>query len=148
MPLNRAWGSLFDRDKASMALLWNRRDSSTRHPQPRMIEEEPPLEKRKQPRFTSQFRSTISGGQGEGQGRTLDLSSGGCMIETDFPVVEGTSFECRIYVPGLDWPLRIDEAQVRWVKANTFGIQFKKIQPDEEAKLKRVLANLNEELQA
>jgi PilZ domain-containing protein len=131
-----------------MSFVKNLWDSSTRHPQPRMIKEKPPTEKRQQPRFTSQFRSTISGGHGEGQGRTLDLSTGGCMIETDFPVVEGASFECRIYVPGLDWPLRIDEAQVRWVKANTFGIQFKKIQPDEEAKLKRVIARLNEELQA
>lgn len=131
-----------------MSFVKNLWDSSMRHPQPRMIKEKPPTEKRQQPRFTSQFRSTISGGQGEGQGRTLDLSTGGCMIETDFPVVEGASFECRIYVPGLDWPLRIDEAQVRWVKANTFGIQFKKIQPDEEAKLKRVIASLNEELQA
>lgn len=106
------------------------------------------MEKRQQPRFTSQFRSTFSGGQREGQGRTLDLSAGGCMIETDFPVVAGTSFECRIYIPGLDWPLRIDEAQVRWVKAKTFGIQFKKIQPEEEAKLKRVIASLNQELKA
>jgi c-di-GMP-binding flagellar brake protein YcgR len=113
-----------------------------------MIKEEPPMEQRQQPRFTSQFRSTFSGGQREGQGRTLDLSTGGCKIETDLPVVAGESFECRIYVPGLDWPLRIDEAQVRWVKANTFGIQFTKIQPDEEEKLKRVIASLNEELQA
>jgi len=60
----------------------------------------------------------------------------------------GASFECRIYVPGLDWPLRIDQAQVRWVKADTFGIQFMKLHPDEEAKLKRVIANLNEELQS
>ena len=125
--------------------LWN---SSMKHPQPRMIKEEPPTEKRQQPRFTSQFKSTISGGLGEGQGRTLDLSTGGCMIETDFPVVEGASFECRIYVPGLDWPLRIDEAQVRWVKANTFGIQFMKIQRDEEVKLKQVIASLNKELKA
>lgn len=70
------------------------------------------------------------------------------MIETDFPVVVGTSFECRIYVPGLDWPLRIDEAQVRWIKAGTFGIQFTKIQSDEETKLKQVIASLNEELKA
>ena len=131
-----------------MSFMKNLWDSSMRHPQPRMIKEGPPTEKRQQPRFTSQFRSTISGGQGEGQGRTLDLSIGGCMIETDFPVVLGASFECRIYVPGLDWPLRIDEAEVRWVKANTFGIQFKKIQPDEEAKLRRVIASLNEELKA
>jgi PilZ domain len=131
-----------------MALSKNQRDSSMRHPQSCMIKEESPLEKRQQPRFTSQFRSTISGGQREGQGRTRDLSAGGCMIESDFRVVVGASFECRIYVPGLDWPLRIGEAQVRWVKANTFGIQFTKIQPDEEAKLKRVIASLNEELKA
>ena len=131
-----------------MALVKNKRDSSKRPPQPRMIKAESPMEKRQQPRFTSQFRSTFSGGQREGQGRTLDLSTGGCMIETDFPVVVGTSFECRIYVPGLDWPLRIDEAQVRWIKAGTFGIQFTKIQSDEETKLKQVIANLNEELKA
>jgi hypothetical protein len=111
-----------------------------------MIKEKPPMEKRQQPRFTAQFRSTISGGQREGQGRTLDLSTGGCKIETDFSVVVGASFECRIYIPGLDWPLRIDEAQVRWVEAKTFGIQFTKVQLDEEAKLKRVIASLNEEL--
>ena len=113
-----------------------------------MVKGKSPREKRQQPRFTSQFRSTFSGEQREGQGRTLDLSSGGCMIESDLPVVVGTTFECRIYVPGLDWPLRIDEAQVRWVKAGTFGIQFTKIQPDEEVKLKRVIASLNQEINA
>jgi hypothetical protein len=110
--------------------------------------EKPSKEKRQQPRFTSQFRSTFSGGQREGQGRTLDLSIGGCKIETDMPVVVGASVECRIYIPGLDWPLRIDEAQVRWVKAKTFGTQFTKIHPDEEMKLKQVIANLDEELRA
>jgi PilZ domain len=127
-----------------MAFVRKQRDLSKGHPQARMIKGESSVEKRQQPRFTSQFRSIISGGQGEGQGRTLDLSTGGCMIETDLPVGVGASFECRIYVPGLDWPLRIDEAQVRWVKANTFGIQFTKIQPDEEAKLKQVIAGLDE----
>ena len=131
-----------------MALARNQRDSSKRHSQPHVVNEESHMEKRQQPRFTSHFRSTFSGGQQEGQGRTLDLSTGGCKIETDLPVVVGASFECRIYVPGLDWPLRIDEAQVRWVKAKTFGIQFTKIQPDEEAKLKRAIASLNEEFKA
>ena len=131
-----------------MAFVKSQRGSSARHPQPHMVKEVPAMEKRQQPRFTSQFRSTFSGGQREGQGRTLDLSTGGCKIESDFPVVVGASFECRIYVPGLDWPLRIDEARVRWVKANIFGIQFTKIQPDEEIKLKRVIAGLNEELKA
>lgn len=131
-----------------MAFVKKNQDLPKRPSQSRMTKEKPALEKRQQPRFTSQFRSTFSGGQREGQGRTLDLSAGGCKIETDFPVVVGASFECRIYIPGLDWPLRIDEAQVRWVKANTFGIQFTKVQPDEEAKLKRTIASLNEEFKA
>jgi hypothetical protein len=113
-----------------------------------MIKKEPQMEQRRQARFTAQFRSTFSGGQREGQGWTLDLSTGGCKIGTDLPVVMGASVECRIYVTGLDWPLRIDEAQVRWVKAGTFGIQFTKTQPDEEVKLKRVIASLNEELRS
>lgn len=131
-----------------MAQIKSQRKSSRKLPQSRIVKDEVCQEKRQQPRFTSQFRSTFSGGQREGQGRTLDLSTGGCKIETDLPVVVGASFECRIYIPGLSWPLRIDEAQVRWVKAKTFGIQFTKIQPDEISKLKRVIVSLNQELQA
>lgn len=99
-------------------------------------------EKREHPRFTAQFRSTFSGGQREGQGKTLDLSDGGCRIESDYPVVANASFECRIYAPGLSWPLRVDEAQVRWVNGNTFGLQFIVMQPEERVKLRQVIANL------
>lgn len=102
-------------------------------------------EKRLQPRFTTQFRSTFSGGQQERQGKMLDLSSGGCKIETDLPVVEGATFECRIHVPGLSWPLRIDKAQVRWVKGKTFGLQFLEIHPEEQIKLTQIIAELKAE---
>src|SRR4029078_8222176 len=112
-----ARGSLFDWDESGMAFMKNLRHSIVRHPPPRTINEEPLMEQRQQPRFTSQFRSTFSGEQREGQGRTLDLSTGGCKIEADLPVVMGDVSEFRMYVPGLDWPLRIDEAQVGWVKA-------------------------------
>src|SRR5215510_2957851 len=89
------------------------------------------VEKRRQPRFTAQFRSTFSGGQREGQGKTVDLSDGGCRIEADQPVVVGATFECRIYAPGLNWPIRIDAAQVRWVLGKTFGLEFKSVRTEE-----------------
>ncbi len=110
-----------------------------------VLKRERSTEKRQQPRFTAQFRSTFSGGQREGQGKTLDLSDGGCRIETDQPVVIGAAFECRIYAPGLNWPLRIEEAQVRWVKGKTFGLQFVSMQPEERVKLQEVIANLRKE---
>lgn len=106
------------------------------------------MEKRTQPRFTTQFRSTLSGGQQEGQGRTLDLSIGGCKIESDMPMDIGLQFECRLYVPGFDWPLRIDEAIVRWVKGQTFGLEFVQIRPEEQLKLKKLITDLAEEFGA
>jgi len=104
-----------------------------------------PHERRAQPRFTTQFRSTLSGQNEEGQGRALDISSGGCKIESDMKVVQGARFECRLHIPGLDWPLRIEEATVRWVEGNTFGVGFTRISPEEFSQLKTVLANLEDE---
>ncbi len=102
-------------------------------------------ERRIQPRFTTQFRSTFSGRNEEGQGRTLDISIGGCKIESDMKVAQGNTFECRLHVPGLDWPIRIDEAMVRWVEGNTFGLAFSGVRPEELTKLKTVLANLDQD---
>ncbi|MBS0183147.1 MAG: PilZ domain-containing protein [Nitrospira sp.] len=99
-------------------------------------------DRRVQPRFTAQFRSTFSGQRQEGQGRTLDVSAGGCKIESDMKGEQGAKFECRLHIPGLDWPLRIDEATVRWIDGNSFGIAFSRITPEECAKLKTVLSEL------
>ncbi len=104
------------------------------------------MEKRKQVRFTVQFRSTFSANQQEGEGRTVDLSLGGCKIESTAPVIAGTKYEMRLYVPGFDWPLRIDEAQVRWTKVGVFGVEFGEVRPEEQTKLRAVVKQLKEEL--
>ena len=104
-----------------------------------------PEDRRVQPRFTTQFRSTFSGQREEGQGRTLDISTGGCKIESDTKVMQGDKLECRLHIPGLDWPLRIGEATVRWVDGNTFGIAFSRISPEELAKLKTILSELEQD---
>jgi hypothetical protein len=103
-----------------------------------------PSERRTQPRFTAQFRSTFVSSHHEGQGRTLDLSMSGCKIESDTPVTKGVAFECRLHVPGLDWPLRVDEAVIRWVAGNTFGLEFTRLLPEEQAKLKTVIENIEQ----
>lgn len=104
-----------------------------------------PQDRRVQPRFTTQFRSTFTKDQREGQGRTLDLSIGGCKIESEIEAIQGNKFECRLHIPDLDWPLRIDEATVRWVEGKTFGLLFTRIRPEEKAKLKQLLERLEEE---
>lgn len=75
----------------------------------------------------------------------MDISAGGCKIESEVTVEPGTVLECRIHIPGLGWPLRIDEAQVKWTKGNVFGVLFTGINPQELEKLKMVLAELERE---
>jgi hypothetical protein len=64
------------------------------------------------------------------------------------PVVIGAAFECRIFAPSLDWPIRIDEAQVRWVRGNTFGVEFAKLREEERVKLNHLVKALEAELKA
>lgn len=70
---------------------------------------------------------------------------GGCKIESDMKMEQGAKFECRLHIPGLDWPLRIDEATVRWVDGNSFGFAFSRITPEELAKLKTVLSEFEQD---
>lgn len=105
-------------------------------------------ERRKQPRFTTQFRSTFSGGQNEGNGRTLDLSIGGCKIESGTVVGQGDKFECRLHIPDLDWPIMIDEAIVRWVEGKTFGLAFTHIKSGEQDKITAIVRKIEQEQQA
>ena len=104
-----------------------------------------PDERRIQPRFTTQFRSTFSGSQNEGNGRTLDLSIGGCKIESGTAVVQGDMFECRLHIPDLDWPIMIDEATIRWVEGKTFGVAFTRIRSGEQDKIASLISKLEQE---
>lgn len=58
---------------------------------------------------------------------------------------QGAKFECRLHIPGLDWPLRIEEATVRWVDGNSFGFAFSRIIPEELAKLKTILSEFEQD---
>ena len=107
-----------------------------------------PDERRNQPRFTTQFRSTFSGGPNEGNGRTLDLSIGGCRIESGTVVSQGDKFECRLHIPDLDWPIMIDEAIVRWVEGKTFGLAFTRLSPEERNKITALISRIEQEQQA
>ena len=85
-------------------------------------------DRRATPRFRVQFRSTLSASTKlEGTGIMLDLSMGGCRIESPVTVEPGLSLKLRIYVPDVDWPLMIEAASVQWVSGQIFGLAFIRI---------------------
>ena len=100
-------------------------------------------DRRATPRFRVQFRTTVSGSsQPEGTGIILDLSRGGCRLESPLSILPGFSLELRVHVSGLEWPLMIDEADVEWVSEQSSGLSFVRIRETEQQRLDEVLKNL------
>lgn len=103
-------------------------------------------EHRASPRFRVLFRSTFSAGSKlEGEGTVMDLSVGGCKVHSTTGVSLDSTLELRIYVPGLDWPLMVDSAGVRWAEASAFGLAFLRMRDTEQERLREVLAELKEQ---
>jgi hypothetical protein len=102
-------------------------------------------ERRATPRFRVQFRSTLSASTKlEGTGIILDLSMGGCRIESPVTVEPGFSLKLSIYVPDVDWPLMIEAASVQWVSDQVFGLAFIRIRDTERQRLEQVISDLTE----
>ena len=103
-------------------------------------------DRRATPRLRVQFRTTFSGSMKlEGAGNILDLSMGGCRIESPVTVEPGVSLELRIYAPNIEWPLMIEAASVQWVSGHTFGLAFFRITEPEQQRLGQVISDLMEE---
>jgi PilZ domain len=102
-------------------------------------------DRRAMPRLRVQFRTTFSGSTIlEGTGVMLDLSMGGCRIESQVTVEPGVSLELRIYAPDIEWPLMIEAASVQWVSDQTFGLAFFQIRDTEHQRLEQVISDLME----
>jgi hypothetical protein len=102
-------------------------------------------DRRATPRLRVQFRTTFSASSTlEGTGIILDLSSGGCRIESPVTVEPEVSLELRIYAPDIEWPLMIEAASVQWVSGQTFGLAFFRITETEHQRLGQVITDLME----
>ena len=100
-------------------------------------------DRRTTPRVRVQFRTTFSDATKlEGIGGLLDLSLGGCRIESPVPVVPGLALELRIHVPELDWPIMIETASVQWVSGLIFGLAFFRLREAEQQRLEQLVNHL------
>ena len=99
--------------------------------------------RRATPRLRVQFRTTFStASQLEGTGTMLDLSLGGCRIESPVTVEPGVSLELRIYAPDSEWPIMIEAASVQWVSGQIFGLAFSQIRDSGHQRREQVIRDL------
>jgi PilZ domain len=98
-------------------------------------------EQRAEPRVAVRFQAMLSGSvQSEGTGIILDLSRSGCRLESPLLMLSGLSVELRIAIPGFEWALMIDGADVQWVSEDAVGLAFVRIRAAERQRLDDVMA--------
>ncbi len=73
-------------------------------------------------------------------GRVESLSATGCTILTRDRPKPGTTLELRVYLPGGDWPLRVDHATVTWSHWDCFTVEFLSIPARDQQRLRTYLS--------
>ncbi len=106
------------------------------------------MERRKHPRIQVQWRisffvgpSSLKEGRISGAGTASDLSVRGCRVLSDTRVYSGMQMELRLYMPDDLMPMEVHQAMVRWSQGREFGLQFLRIAPEEEQRLRRFVNN-------
>jgi hypothetical protein len=61
---------------------------------------------------------------GNGDGWLMDLSLLGCRIKGVPPSSCGTRLRLQLWLPDESQPVKIQQAEVRWVKGDQFGVSF------------------------
>lgn len=71
-----------------------------------------------------------------GEAEVLDVSSTGCMAKSESRIQPGLQMKVSLFLSdGHNWPVRVDEAVVRWARGGEFGVEFLAIRP---AQLQRI----------
>src|SRR5215213_3774772 len=75
-----------------------------------------------------------------GQGRVLNLTNPGCLIESSVVVKQGDYLKLKLLLDGLKSPLLVTGGAVRWTKGTQFGVEFIEMTEAERLKLDQFLS--------
>jgi hypothetical protein len=102
------------------------------------------MERRRHRRVPLQIQGFLLGNSHEIEAVTLDLSVGGAKFDCDLEVYPGKVIRVRLFIPGAEQPVSIEDARVQWVGEETFGVSFQNIRPDELDELEQLIEEFEE----
>jgi PilZ domain len=91
---------------------------------------------RKHTRFAVQLPVSFKGDQRSDGGTILNLSEEGCAITAETVADVAVYLQIMMHLRAGEEPVHVDLAAVRWSSATRFGVEFIKIRPEEEERLK------------
>lgn len=117
---------------------------STPNDMPSAPDNPPPFERRGR-RLTMNRRLFFFGeGEFEGEATILDISTNGCKATSLTEVKAGLTLKLSLFLQDQQWPLRIDQAVVRWVDGQSFGLEFTGIRPAQRERLRSLLMKVKD----
>ena len=75
----------------------------------------------------------------EGEATVLDVSTNGCRVESSVEVKVGMALKLSLFLSDFKWPLRIDQAIVRWIDGKQFGLEFASIRLAQRERLRSLI---------
>jgi len=75
----------------------------------------------------------------EGEAKVLDVSTNGCSVESSIDVTVGMILKLSLFLPDFKWPLRVDQAIVRWIDGKQFGLEFTSIRLAQRERLRGLI---------
>ena len=107
------------------------------------------MDLRRHQRFPAHFHTLLSGPRlSESVGTIVNLSEGGCCVETDSQVYTGIQVALRLHVHGEESPILIEQAAVRWTRGRELGVGFITVAPPHKERLGQLLERLKRDQRA
>jgi len=100
------------------------------------------MEQRKFQRFSDNSLVVFSSETIKGEGHLDNLSLGGAAILSDIAISRGEYLMLTITSPTQASAIEVELAPVRWVKDGSFGVEFIRIAPGSQQRLKQYLDTL------
>lgn len=94
-----------------------------------------PMIKRYGPRVELTCKVILAGDQSRYEGRVLDVSLPGCLIECVHSLHVGDYVQLRLFFPDQARPMNVPLAAVRWVDGTKVGVEFIRSSKDDQVRL-------------
>jgi PilZ domain len=94
-------------------------------------------EQRRHPRYTVDLSATFFNDRTSGLAKVGDISLGGCRIESHVVVALNEIGQLLIELPG-SHPLKVSHTVVRWVLGKKCGLEFLKVDADDQGWLNTI----------
>lgn len=75
----------------------------------------------------------------EAEVTVLDISTNGCQATSSDELKVGMILKLSLFLSDYPWPLRVDQALVRWVDGQQFGLEFTSIRLAQRERLRALI---------